>query len=273
MSFVTKLLGKIPLRVVLVVPFVLQITAVVGLVGYLSFKNGQQAVNVLATQLMSEICARIEQNLHAYLETPHKVNQSNAAAISLGQLKVQDFPALERHFWQQLRIFDTLTFVGLGLEQKDNLGAERFDDGSLTVRVSTKASGYDFRTYSTDQFGDRLNLLNHKANFDPRTRPWYKAAVAAGKPTWSEIYPNTAGLTSYLAASMPFFDKQGKLQGVLLTNINLSQIGDFLRSLKIGKTGQSFIIERSGMLVATSTTEKPFRITQKEYGAERVKAI
>jgi microcompartment protein CcmL/EutN len=110
----------------LIVPFVLQITAVVGLVGYLSFKNGQQAVNVLDTQLMSEICDRIEQNLHAYLETPHKVNQSNAAAISLGQLKVQDLPALERHFWQQLRIFDTLTFVGLGLEQKDNLGAERF---------------------------------------------------------------------------------------------------------------------------------------------------
>jgi two-component system sensor histidine kinase ChiS len=29
--------------------------------------------------------------------------------------------------------------------------------------------------------------------------------------------------TSYLGASMPFYDKQGKLQGVLLTNINLSK--------------------------------------------------
>ncbi len=52
---------------------------------------------------------------------------------------------------------------------------------------------------------------------------------------------------------MPFYDEQEKLQGVLLTNINLSQIGDFLQSLKVGKTGQVFIIEHSGMLVATST--------------------
>ena len=104
----------------------------------------------------------------------------------------------------------------------------------------------DFRTYSTNQLGDRLKLLNNKINFDPRTRPWYKAAVAAGKPTWSEIYPNTAGLTSYLGASMPFSDKQGKLQGVLLTNINLSKIGNFLGSIKIGKNWRKFYYRAIG---------------------------
>lgn len=269
---VAKFSGKVPLRTVLIIPFVLQIFAAVGLVGYLSFINGQRAVNDLASQLRSEISKRIEDNVRTYLTIPHQVNQSNAAAISLGQLNLQDLAGLERHFLKQVRIFDTITFAGLGLEQRDNLGVERLDDGSLTIRVSTKASGYDFRTYSTNQLGDRLNLLNNKINFDPRTRPWYKAAVAAGKPTWSEIYPNTAGLTSYLGASMPFSDKQGQLQGVLLTNINLSKIGDFLGSITIGKTGESFIIERSGMLVATSTGEKPFRVTKKDYGSERVKA-
>lgn len=269
---VAKFSGKVPLRTVLIIPFVLQIFAAVGLVGYLSFINGQRAVNDLASQLRSEISKRIEDNVRTYLTIPHQVNQSNAAAISLEQLNLQDIAKLERHFLKQIQIFNTLTFAGLGLEQRDNLGVERLDDGSLTIRVSTKASSYDFRTYSTNQLGDRLNLLNNKINFDPRTRPWYKAAVAAGKPTWSEIYPNTAGLTSYLGASMPFSDKQGKLQGVLLTNINLSKIGDFLGSIKIGKTGESFIIERSGMLVATSTGEKPFRVTKKDYGAQRVKA-
>ena len=153
------------------------------------------------------------------------------------------------------------------------MGAERLDNGSLTLRVSTAASNYDFRTYTTNKSGEIDQLLNNKTNFDPRTRPWYKAAVAAGKPTWSQIYPNTAGITAYLGASMPFYDKQGKLQGVLLTNINLSTIGKFLQSLKIGETGQVFIVERSGMLVATSTGERPFQSVKKDYGAERVKAI
>ena len=261
------------LRTVLIVPFVLQIFATVGLVGYLSFKNGQKAVNEIADRLMAEVGSRVEQNLGTYLTVPHQVNQINATAIELGTLNLQDIPILQRHFWRELQIFDTLTFTGLGLEQRDNLGAERLDNGSLTLRVSTAASNYDFRTYSTKKSGEIDQLLNNKTNFDPRTRPWYKAAVAAGKPTWSQIYPNTAGITAYLGASMPFYNRQGKLQGVLLTNINLSTIGKFLESLKIGETGQVFIVERSGMLVATSTGERPYHTVKKDYGAERVKAI
>lgn len=269
----TKTARSRTLRTVLIVPFVLQIFATVGLVGYLSFKNGQKAVNEIADRLMAEVGSRVEQNLGTYLSVPHQVNQINAAAIELGTLNLQDLPVLQRHFWRHLQIFDTLTFTGLGLEQRDNLGVERLDNGSLTLRVSTAASNYDFRTYSTNKSGEIDKLLNNKTNFDPRTRPWYKAAVAAGKPTWSQIYPNTAGITAYLGASMPFYNRQGKLQGVLLTNINLSTIGKFLQNLRIGETGQVFIIERSGMLVATSTGERPFHVVKKDYGAERVKAI
>jgi two-component system sensor histidine kinase ChiS len=41
--------------------------------------------------------------------------------------------------------------------------------------------------------------------------------------------------------------------------LRLDSIGQFLNSLKIGKSGQTFIIERNGTLLATSTPEKPFR--------------
>ncbi|MGB7709409.1 MAG: hypothetical protein WBL95_07695 [Microcoleus sp.] len=52
---VVQVLEKPPLGVVLIVPFVLQIVGAVGLVGYLSFRNGQKAVNNLGSQLMSEV--------------------------------------------------------------------------------------------------------------------------------------------------------------------------------------------------------------------------
>lgn len=52
---VVQVLEKPPLGVVLIVPFVLQIVGAVGLVGYLSFRNRQKAVNNLASQLMSEV--------------------------------------------------------------------------------------------------------------------------------------------------------------------------------------------------------------------------
>ncbi|WP_287295851.1 hypothetical protein, partial [Moorena sp. SIO2C4] len=50
-----RLVSKVSLGTVLIVPFVLQIFTAVGLVGYLSFRNGEKAVNKLALQLQSEI--------------------------------------------------------------------------------------------------------------------------------------------------------------------------------------------------------------------------
>lgn len=45
---------KVSLRTLAIVPFVIEIIAVVGIVGYLSFKNGQQAVNELAFALQDK---------------------------------------------------------------------------------------------------------------------------------------------------------------------------------------------------------------------------
>lgn len=47
---IVRISGKLPLQSVRVVSFVVQITAAVGLVGYVGFQNGPQAVNQLASQ-------------------------------------------------------------------------------------------------------------------------------------------------------------------------------------------------------------------------------
>jgi len=53
-------------------------------------------------------------------------------------------------------------------------------------------------------------------------------------------------------------DDREHLLGVAKVDMLLSEIDDFLDGFTIGRSGQSFIIERSGELVATST--EPFRI-------------
>jgi hypothetical protein len=75
---------KIPLRLILVLPFVLQIFAAVGLVGYLSFKNGQRAVNELAQQLMGKTGTMVDQHLDSYIGTSHKLNKLTVDALKAG---------------------------------------------------------------------------------------------------------------------------------------------------------------------------------------------
>jgi hypothetical protein len=89
--------------------------------------------------------------------------------------------------------------------------------------------------------------------------------VKAGKLTWSEIYPYFSSPSLAISAARPFYDdKTGTLLGVTNATLSLSQISDFLQDLKIGRSGQTFIVERSGYLVASSTTEKPFTIRKEE---------
>lgn len=259
----SKTKRKIPLCLVLVVPFVIQIFAAVGLTGWLSLRNGQKHVNNIARELKNEITAHIRQQLSTYMETPQIVAQINADAVRLKELNIQDSGSLERHFWHQMQLFKSLRPIAFGNEQGEIRSVDRLADGTLVIRVVDKSTGGNYHTYTTDNYGNRVQLIKVKKSFDPRTRPWYKAAVKAGKLTWSEIYPYFSSPSLAISAARPFYDERtGTLLGVTNATLSLSQICDFLRGLKIGHSGQTFIVERTGDLVASSTTEKPFIISK-----------
>jgi len=82
---------QIPLRLLLIVPFVLQIVGAVGLVGYLSYRSGQQAIEKLANELMTETSNRIEQYLNSYMGETQRINRMNVEAFEAGILDLNDF--------------------------------------------------------------------------------------------------------------------------------------------------------------------------------------
>lgn len=258
--FLLKVVSNIPLRGLLIVPFVLQICVIVGLVGYLSLRTGQKAVETLADRLMHEIGDRIEQNLETYLALPHQVNRTNAKAIELGILNVRDLSTVESYFLEQLQIFDSINSIVLGNEEKEFVGVEKREKELLVLMESDNKTNYNLQTYAIDPQGNRLETINITENYDPTIRPWYTDPVAAKREVWSEIFPQFTTKDLTLAAVRPVYDRQGKIEGVVNSSLHLVAISNFLANLEIGKTGQSFIIERSGMLVATSTLEKLSRL-------------
>ena len=104
----------ISLRKALIVPLMLEIISIVGIVGYLSFRNGQQAVNSLASQLRQELTARIERELQGYFEIPHEINRLNASAFSRGDLDIVNAQFGEGQLYQQMRIAPTVAFAYCG---------------------------------------------------------------------------------------------------------------------------------------------------------------
>ncbi|MEH2327970.1 response regulator [Nostoc sp.] len=257
---VGKVYGKMPLRYVLIVPFILEICGAVGLVGYLSYQNGQKAVRELATQLENEICDRIEQHLDSYLTTPKQINQINLDAIELGLLNLSDFQTTGNYFWKQMQVFN-VGYNSFANPKGEFIGVERLDNGQLLINeVSAKHGIGKLYVYPTDNQGNRRHLQEVK-NYDPRVEAWYADPVKIGKRVWSQIYqwedkPEILSISS----SYPVYDKNHKFVGVISVDLLLSQIGKFLAKLKIKESGKTFILERSGLIVASSTSEPPYTI-------------
>ncbi|MEG4853224.1 ATP-binding protein [Microcoleus sp. B5-D4] len=256
---VSKILDKLPLRTVLIVPFILQILGAVGLVGYLSFRNGQKAVNNLASQLMTEVSLRVEQNLQIYLTTPHQINQTKLDAVKLGLLKMENLSAWEKYLWRQVQLYPYINFTSVGNKKGNYRGGQQLSNGSRMINVIDPSTGLNFNSYNTNERGDRTTVTTLAKNYDHRQHPAYQKAVKVGKPTWSSVFVSLLEPTLLISAIQAVYSDKNQLEGVLFTALRLDHLGRFLNSLKVGKSGQTFIIDRQGTLLATSTTEKPFR--------------
>lgn len=271
-GIISNVASKTPLRTILIVPFILQIVGAVGLVGYLSFRNGQQAVNDVASQLRGEISDRTSERIKAYLTTPHLINLTNADAIRLGQLNIKNTKSLESHFFKQIQVFNSLNRISFSNPQGGLISVGN-DERGLTVAFTENFAQGVLRVNKLDSQGNRQKLLVNQQNYDTRKRPFYQKAIEVGKATWTPIYlyiPSFRGLG--IAASNPFFDHKGKFQGVLSSDLSLVAINNFFQKLKIGTQGKAFIIEKSGMIVASSSSELPFISSTDGQENKRLKA-
>jgi PAS domain S-box-containing protein len=271
-----RTLGKVPLRVILIVPFVVQVVGAVGLVGYLSFRNGQKAVNDLANQLRNEVSARVHDRIETYVEVPQQVNQFNARAIQLGLLDFQKIREAESYFWQQVQTYESIGNVGFANAQGQSTRVgwiNRLSASELPqIAQQLTPGGGNLNYYDIDGDLNRTKLVKTVPNYDARTRPYYTAAVQQGRPTWSEVYINRGYDLLQIKASQPFYDRQRRLLGVLACELGIDQIGKFLQTLKIGRSGEVFIMEPSGELVASSISAQPLLVGSAK-NAKRLRAL
>lgn len=265
-----KVSGRVPLRAVLIVPFVVQIVAAVGLTGYLSLRNGQRAVNQVADDLRREIASRIEERLKSYLALPHQVNQLNADAIEQGIIDVSDLSQLDNYLAQQVKQLEPLTSITIATNAPDYVEAVTFDRQSVTINVWNQEEG-GILQWTIDAQGNQSEATA-TPDYDHRQRPWYRDTLAQNQPNWTAPFATITPQRLILAANQPIRDPQGRTIGVTGSDLSLLEIRDFLNSLQIGKTGETFIIERDGNLIASSTNELPFRSVDVDR-AERLMAV
>ncbi|MGM3307313.1 PAS domain S-box protein [Anabaena sp. WFMT] len=270
-NWFTKIFTKVPLRTLLIVPFVVQTVGVVTLVGYLSYRSGEGAVEKLANQLMTEVSDRIDQHLDSYLGKAQEINHTNVDAFESGILDLNDFNALGKYFYRQVRSFN-FAYINFGSKEGGFIGAGYGLDNNLGIGEISISDLSKIRSYSVDDQGNRLKLVATIKNPQTNNAAWYLDAVKAGKPIWSSIY-TWGDLPDHISisASTPVYNAQKNLLGVLGIDLELSQISRFLKTLNARRSGYIFIIEQSGLIVASSEDQSPVTIMNSK--ATRLKAL
>ncbi len=225
------------------------------------------AVNKAAEQLNTRVSESVKQQVMEYLRLPHLINDLNATLIRSGALDITNPVELEQHFWYQLEEFSSIKYIYMGNPQGGVTALGPHKEGSIVIEVTRNFEAGDYLIYEIEEDagninrGELLEVLDKP--YDARQRPWYKAAVEVGEPTWGKPYIYfLQGILGFPAVH-PVYNENNQLQAVLVVDISLEQIGNYLKNLEFSSSGEVFIIEKNGVLVNSSTSEPPFKVNDK----------
>ncbi|MFK8185498.1 MAG: ATP-binding protein [Phormidesmis sp.] len=277
----------------MIIPFILQIFTAVGLVGYFSYRNGQQTVQNLAGQLQKEISERLSIQLDSHLAQSKYISSNITDSLEAELVDVRDYSSLSKFFWKQLQTYES-DYISLILDDGEFAAVGYWYDGGKSIAFderSVRTQG-DTYSYRVDAEGDRIEPPEEISDYDPQEEYFWEEEVVSNETTslyWSPAYEweldafvdsgnqiethAAAYEGGVLAISVEkrLLDRQQNFLGVLSIDLTLAKLSEFLSEIELSPSARTAIIERDGLLVASSADLTPFR--QRAEVAEETKSV
>lgn len=256
---------SIPLRSLIVIPFVLQTFVAVGLTAWLSLRNGREAVNNVASQLRTEASNNIENQFQHYFEKLYSLFDLVVADLANEEGYFDDLSSLDKFLLNLVNI-EPSGLWQVGKPNGDFILYQKLEDGQNIVKIRDQTTTPNRFVYKISPQGQRTDLIT-KEKFDPRDRPWYKQAIKDTKASWTQIFSLARSQKPALGLSLsqPLYRKanQQDLLAVISVTLDLENLTRVIKDkdLQITQNSQIFAIERETEdLLASSKISQPFII-------------
>lgn len=254
------MLGRVSIRFLLPALMALPVAVAAVVLVMLWSRHAHETARTLNNAEVSQIHGRINERLGTLLRMPGRATRVHRHHILAGRLDPQDI----RSWREQLFEFTQAMDMFSGLTWGDAQGratwviqypqADRPEYGIADERTSRNGEPFA-NEFSLDENGAIADRMGEHP-YDPRHRPWYTGALAAGKPTYLEPYPWVDGTGRDGTLGLPFVeqvrDDSGSLVGVLAAEMSLDALSSFLRTLRVGEQGYILILDHAGRLIAHS---------------------
>lgn len=256
---------RFPIRVALPILIVMPIFAAVGLGSWFSYQSEQEVVRELAAEMSRKATGSIERHIDNHLAEA-KILYQTMIAILKDNASILNSPSsgtLEDTIWNLVQQPDLPKRVFFSNTRGDYLGFSEANDGSWTIQIRNEDTVPNRLTYRLDEQRNPTELVQSQV-YDPRVRVWYENAVEAGEFIWSPVYAFASEPTLGVTAAQPIYTPEGELQGVFGLDESLASLGYFLENLEISPSGDAFVMERSGELIATSMNAELFNMIDQQ---------
>ena len=229
--------------------------AIVFSVSWFFTSRGFRAFSDASIQDLAERSSRLVfEQFSSYLDSNVSLLETNRILFEYGPaINPDELPVL---FAKELESFPTLHIVSAGFADGEYAEAQRMEDGSIRYGRAGKETGGDLVWFRYTPEGTK-EILDRRTSYDPRKRPWYESAIAAGQISFSDPYNLVSTGSKVIAASKPLYSEQGKVRGVLTVDILLDDIIKTVGELADEFNGYVLIRDRDGKLIINANREEP----------------
>jgi sigma-B regulation protein RsbU (phosphoserine phosphatase) len=246
-------------------PFLL-LALVVGvgfLFGGLGVTGTERTSRDLLDRLTDETTERVRLAIRTNLDAPYKLSNLNASLIRNGSMKVDDVRTLIPSLQSQLDTYPGISAVLVSNAALDTVWVERRGSGPHVVAISDgKTPPNTCVEWHIDDAGIIVGDPIGQYEYDPESRPWFKAAVDSPVGgAWCPIYPwaTSDGSSNPIGTgySVDVRDEAGRSMAVVDVGFTVESISNYLSGIQVATNGHVFIMNGDGYLVATDRPDAP----------------
>lgn len=238
------------------VPLVLvaPILAVAAALVTLGSVTSQRVAEDLAAQWMFSATTQVEREVRDFLAVAVRTSDRYARRVQRSTLPVDDLASWRDRLLDDLATTPDIAAVTFATPDGRATWLLRAAGGALEHAVASDGRAVEVRL---DLMEPDVPRPLRASDYDPRGRPWYQLALDRGGPAWTPAYfwYGDAGTASEVGAgyTRPIVSPgSDRLLGVLVVDVTLGALSDFLRRSPVAQHGYVFIVDEGNLLIAAS---------------------